>query len=81
MVEPPAFRRVHRHLALRAASHLPQRLRTAPALQVPQRRVDCRQREARDRADRGRVGAEEKILPDGLDLIRIAARAVLKTVR
>ena len=57
MVEPTALGRVDGHLRLRAAGHLPQRLSGAAALQVPQRGVDRRQREARDRADRGGVRA------------------------
>ena len=72
-VQPAAFGAVDRHARLRAARGLPQRQPRAPAAPVPQRGVDRRQREARDRADRGRVGVEEEVAPDRLDAVGIAA--------
>jgi hypothetical protein len=79
-LEPAALRRVERHPALRAARRLPQGQPGAPRLQVPQRRVDGGQRETRDRADGGRVGGEEQVLPDRLDPVRIAADELRRQV-
>ncbi len=73
MVQPPAFGRVDGDFRLRAARGLPQRQSGAPALEVPQRGVDRREREARDRADRRRVRVKEQVLPDRLDAIGVAA--------
>ncbi len=75
VMQPSALGRVHRHRALRAAGHLPQRQRGAPAAQVPQRRVDRGQRQAGDRAHRGRMGVEEQALPQPLDLGGVLADA------
>lgn len=72
-VEPPALGRVDRHRGLRAPGHAPQRQRRAAAAQVPERGIHGGEREGGDRAHGGRVGAEEEVAPDALDLLRLAA--------
>ena len=74
MVQPAAFGRVERAPSVarrRPACHSGSP--ASAAAQVPQRRVDRREREARDGADRRGVGGEEEVVPDRFDLVGVAA--------
>ena len=73
-MQPAAFGRVDRHTRLRTAGQAPQRQAGHARVAVPQRRVDRGEPEARDRADRGRVGVEEELAPDRLEGLRVVGR-------
>jgi hypothetical protein len=71
-VQPAAFGRVERHRRFRPPRHPPERQPRAAAAQIPERGVDGGQRQRGDRAHRRRVGHEQQIAPDPLDLLGLA---------
>ena len=71
-VKPAAFGGVHRHAGLRAAQQLPEWQPEVARAPVPQGRVNASQGQAGDGADGRGMGVEKKILPDRLNMQRVA---------
>ena len=72
-VQPAAFGRVERPAVGGAAGDDPQGEAAPLAAQIPERGVDCRQRERRDRADGRCVGGVFEFAPDRLDPLGVLA--------